>query len=120
MKSKIREKIKKDKECKGLFWRGRVGAFRSFDKSGELSNDYGVRKSLRFLKSISCPGCEKCSCSFDNIREYFENCIDPNEDFLSGIKHGGLYTFKIEFSGYSYEYPEEVDMEVFLIEVNEK
>lgn len=83
-------------QCKGLFWRGSISSFISSYKSIE------VRKSLRLLKKLSCPGCENC----DWIWEELGNEYISFEDSLE-IKHGKLYTFKIHSSqGYYDSYPE--------------
>ena len=49
-------------ECKGLTFRGRVNEY--FDRS---TGKIGVKWTLRLLKRKSCPGCEGCGWTFDQM-----------------------------------------------------
>ena len=76
-------------KCKGLFWRGSESMYISSHKSIEQ------RRSLRFLKRLSCSGCIHCDWLWGLIHEemkedYFES--------LDMIKHGSLYTFEYTIS----------------------
>ena len=80
-----------DEPCKGLFWRASVNNFLSKHKSIE------TRKSLRFLKTISCPGCDKCYWFWEFIGEDI-NCCGSDYDYAGDIKHSSVCTYKIESS----------------------
>ena len=68
-------------------------------------NSIEVRKSLRLLKKMSCPGCDKCGWLIDFIKEDMCN-LDP-QDYAGEIKDGAIYTFKVYSSqGYYDLYPE--------------
>ena len=95
-----RENILSKRTCRGLYWRGRVNSFFN-DKRIE------TRKSLRFLKRLSCPGCEQC----DWLWVYFGEDIGCNgpEDYLPEIEDGHIYTFKVHSSQGYYDLYAEID-----------
>ena len=89
-------------ECKGLFWRGSVSSYLSSHNSIE------VRKSLRFLKKMSCRGCSKCEWLYEHFSE--DICSNfPNKDYLGDIKHGALYTYQISTSRVLYDEIDNID-----------
>ena len=90
-----------DNGCKGIFWRGSVNCY--VDRGNII-----VKKSLKLMKRMSCPGCENC----DWLSEYFREDVADGKDYLSGIEHGRMYTFKVHSSqGYFDSNPEIDDIE---------
>jgi hypothetical protein len=90
-------KGEKAETCKGLYWRGRVNCFMN-------GSSIETRKSLRLLKKMSCSGCDQCEWLWEYLNEVIGN---EEEDSLSEIKDGLIYTFKVTTShGYYDLYPE--------------
>ncbi len=59
----VEDKKIKD-ECKGLFWRAKVSSYTTDD-----GRTIGIKKTLRFLKKMSCPGCKHCGWLMDYIQQ---------------------------------------------------
>ena len=100
---------KEDKKCKGLYWRGSESLYLSSYKSVE------ARKSLRFLKRMSCSGCEKC----DWIWDFLKNDLSDNYFNIDHVENGKLYTIKINTTQGYYDLYPEIDYYEF-IKVEEK
>ena len=105
---------KEDKKCKGLYWRGSESLYLSSYESVE------TRKSLRFLKRMSCSGCEKCDWILDFLKDDLSNnyCnynIDHVED---GKLYTIKYTIKINTTQgyYDFLYPEVDSVEFIKVE----
>ena len=76
-----------EQECPGLFWRAKVSSY--------ISGGYiGVKKTLYFLKKMSCSGCEKCGWVMEFISEDIYN--EPNIDYLEDIEDGEIYTYTVD------------------------
>ena len=84
----LEDKSPEEKTCKGLYWRGKVSLF--FSSHNSIEN----RKSLRFLKRMSCNGCGSCDWLWDIIRED----ADCQDDIINHVEDGKLYTFKVHTS----------------------
>ena len=99
---------KEDKKCKGLYWRGSESLYLSSYKSVE------ARKSLRFLKRMSCSGCEKC----DWIWDFLKNDLSDNYFSIDHVENGKLYTIKINTTQgyYDFLYPEIDSVEFIKVE----
>jgi hypothetical protein len=72
-------------------------------------NSIEVRKSLRLLKKMSCPGCEKCEWLWDFLNEDIWAIASPgeNNDYVGNIKDGKIYTYYAHTSqGFEDLYPE--------------
>jgi hypothetical protein len=80
--------VKAKVECKGLFWRGKLNQFLSSHKSIEH------RISLRFLKRLSCPGCQYCDWYWEMIQED----VTETTHLMDHIVEGGLYTYSVHIS----------------------
>jgi len=75
--------------CKGLFWRGNVSSYIT-----DNGLTIGVKKTLRFLKKMSCPGCKHCGWVLDFIDEDIGN--DSLLDYIGEIEKGAIYTHEVD------------------------
>lgn len=75
--------------CKGLFWRGNVSTYVT-----DNGLTIGVKKTLRFLKKMSCSGCEYCGWVMDFIDEDIAN--DSLLDYIGEIEKGAIYTYVVD------------------------
>ena len=75
--------------CKGLFWRGYANSY------VDSNHNIGIQKKLRFLKRISCKGCEYCYWLWEFIDEDIQIL---QEDYLPDIIPGKIYTYQINSS----------------------
>ncbi len=71
-------------QCKGLFFRGSVS--RCITSYGGVLE----RRELRFLKRMSCTGCEKCCWIMEYVSEDIYS-LHSDDDFIGNVKHGRLY-----------------------------
>lgn len=103
---------KEKKQCKGLNFRCKSSVFISSHNSIEQ------RLSLTLLKRKSCnpDHCEKCSNEMDILREDLEYNSD---DKFVNLEDGKMYKLKITINPGTYEYPNDVDVEVNFEEVKE-
>jgi hypothetical protein len=108
---KIKEEPHVNKDCKGKIYRCRVESFLNSKKTIE------TRKSLRLLKSESCPGCETCGWIDDFLAEDIVD--EPNSDYVGNIEHGKKYTIQGYWSPGPFEYPDDGDLEIVFAEVKE-
>lgn len=87
--------------CTGYFFRGYKNIYAT--KEGKIEQKMG----LRLLKRMSCPGCSECGKQLlDELPEYF-SCVD-----LEPIEDGAIYQMWDIWSGGTYEYPNECDLEI--------
>lgn len=97
----------KENVCKGIYFRG-------YTNSYFIDGKIEFKSGFRFLKRMSCPGCEHCGGMFYAISEslYSNNIIIPQ------IEHGKLYTVAITNIHTDWEtgYVEDYDIEFVLVE----
>lgn len=87
--------------CKGLFFRG----FKSrFLQNGRFEEKQGIR----LLKRTSCPGCDKCYRTIDDMIERTDAIIMPE------IENGALYTVRVTNQSTDWEtgYVDDWDIEI--------
>ena len=91
--------------CPGLFFRCYIYRY--------LSSYFSIedRRSLRFLKSISCTGCPTC----DGLWEEIKMQIEEGVELITDIEKGKLYQAKIKST-----LNIEDDPELYFQEVSEK
>ena len=80
---KVLDKHKKEKQCKGLLFRGTVTTFIN------IKGHIGTHKYLKLLKRKSCPGCDNCGGLMELIRDEIDN--EPNEDWMDNIIDKKIY-----------------------------
>lgn len=105
-----------EQECKGLVFRARVASFMYPDRTGVRLENIMARKTLNFLKTLSCPGCQKCQGSWEVIQEDLANLF-PGEDFLKDIEDGHLYRLKVTWYPGPYEYPDDGEVEIDFVDI---
>lgn len=107
-------------ECKGLIFRGRVASFSYSNKKGRGSGkNIMVRKTLCFMKTLSCPGCPKCGGSWDVLQEDLVNLF-PGKDILNEIEDGHLYRLKVIWYPGTYEYPDDGEVEISFVDLKKE
>lgn len=99
----------KQSECKGLIYRA--------NRSQYIQNNIiGERTYLKLLKRKSCPGCEKCGWMI----EYLDETISEFLIDLSRVEDKKMYQLMVSVSGGTYEYPYDVDVEIYIKEYKGK
>ncbi len=84
-RKKLEEKNKS--ECVGLFYRAtRSSWFNGVDT-------FGSKATLKLLKKMSCPGCEKCAWFHEFMHE--EILHDDEHTLLKDLEDGAVYTYKV-------------------------
>ena len=68
-------------QCKGLVFRCEITTWVGKD------NDVNFRERYRFIKSMSCEGCDQCGYLWDDIRE--------DIPIIHNGEHGKLYTLEV-------------------------
>lgn len=107
----IDEKAHTNPNCKGKVYRCRIESFL------DSQDNIVVRKSLRLLKKDSCPNCETCGWIEEFIAEDIYN--DQETDYIGNLANGKKYRVEGHWSPGPFEYPDEGDLEIEFVEVNE-
>ena len=96
-----------DEKCKGLFFRGSTSEYINSKR------DYVTVDKLRFLKRMSCKGCEHCEGLLEYYQGYwFEDYLDVEDKII----HGELYVLEWYFNGgYNEDGTQESAMRMRLI-----
>ena len=97
-------------KCKGLFFRGYRSTF--------VNNDHiGERQGARFLKRLSCPGCDQCGYLMDDAVEA-NSC---GSLIIPKIENGALYQLKITNISKDWEtgYADSWDTELVKVDAKE-
>lgn len=87
--------IREKETCKGLFFRGRVGTYRTYHP-GNLY--LAQKRQLHLLKRKSCPGCGQCECFWEWFDESEADAID-----LGDIQDSKIYTPIFIIDGHDWE-----------------
>lgn len=94
------EPEKPEVKCKGLFFRASLNVYYTGDR-------FVYQESMRKLRRISCPGCEKCGHFDEYLHEDSCNSTENGHgnlpEIVGPIEHGAIYTVRIEVDSTDWE-----------------